>query len=164
MKIVALCLVFCLCTGVGAYKSFAIRMRSSQLRGLLDCFRAVCAELRYSKTSADGLKAIFLRYSAVPLLEELSRSENLSPRQAYEKAWNKVAVRMYISLSDKTILDRFFDNFGKDSSDIQLQLCARTVNELQDAYDNSLSKSDKYAKLYAIFGFMSGLFFILVLA
>ena len=164
MKIVALCLIFCLCTGVGAYKSFAVRMRSCQLRGILDCFRAICSELKYSKTSADGLRDIFSRFSAVPLLEELARTENLSPKAAYEKAWNKVAVRMYISLSDKTILDRFFDNFGKESSDIQLQLCDRTVGELQEAYEGSVSKSNKYCRLYAILGFMSGLFFVLVLA
>ena len=164
MKIAAICLVFCLCTGIGIYKSFAVGMRTAQLRLILECFRSICAELKYSKTSAEGLREVFSEYSSVPLFAELAKIRDLSPKAAYERAWSSASWRMYITLSDRAILDRFFENFGKDGTETQLQLCSRTVEELQDACKDSQLKSDKYSRLYAVFGFMAGLFFILILA
>lgn len=148
---------------IGFYRAEILRKRLMYLKNIKVSLNILESEISFSQ---NVLTRVFIRIDGIIDTNGLfSRAAEKMSRTGVKKAWCEAvdSSDMYLKKQDKEALYIFGEGLGMSDKDNQLKNIRHTKDMIDSLLKEAENEYEKNAKLYRSAGFLTGLFFAVLL-
>ena len=158
MRACAFMIIFICSFSAGIYKALCLRKRRESLEAFLNFLNDAAFEIRERHSDVfeiAGNTSFILFDNCIDGFCDFS--------SLYKKAKEKNLWKLELGKNDLVLMDGFFADFGKGSSEEQLTSCENTERKVERLLKEADTREKKYGKIYSLLGAVTGIGIIIFL-
>ena len=162
MKQFALILILCASSFLGIFKSWTLKRRTEELRGIISAVEHIKTGISFGRKNLPSLFSE-IEKDLCPLFYFVGKEDcGNTVYEKYKSVKNEKESRLCLADADKKTLDSFFISIGRSNEVEQKLLCDGVLERLAKHLAEAEEKYKKYGGLFSKSGVLAGLFIVVL--